>query len=95
MVLAPGLGEVLFLDTGDFSLYNQAFMLRRRIRYERGFLTTRNVLAEVKRSLRETPNSFAVRASRSLSANNGHEPTGVASFWSRNRGNFSCCGAPF
>ena len=39
VVLAPELREVLFLDTGDFSLYNQAFILRRRIRYEQGFLT--------------------------------------------------------
>ena len=38
MVLAPELREVLFLDTGEFSLYNQAFILRRRIRYEQGFL---------------------------------------------------------
>ena len=39
VVLNPELREVLFLDTGDFSLYNQAFILRRRIRYEQGFLT--------------------------------------------------------
>lgn len=38
-VLAPELREVLFLDTcDDFSLYNHAFILRRRIRYELGFL---------------------------------------------------------
>src|SRR5215471_15978506 len=29
--------EVLFLDTRDFRLYNNAFILRRRIRYEDGF----------------------------------------------------------
>jgi hypothetical protein len=29
--------EVLFLDTPDFRLYNHAFILRRRIRYEDGF----------------------------------------------------------
>lgn len=40
VVLAPELREVLFLDTSDdFSLYNHAFILRRRIRYEQGFLT--------------------------------------------------------
>jgi hypothetical protein len=39
VVLAPELREVLFADTRDFFLYNQAFILRRRIRYEQGFLT--------------------------------------------------------
>ena len=39
VVLAPELREVLFLDTHNFFLYNQAFILRRRIRYEQGFLT--------------------------------------------------------
>src|SRR5262249_28787860 len=29
--------EVLFLDTADYRLYNHAFILRRRIRYEDGF----------------------------------------------------------
>jgi hypothetical protein len=29
--------EVLFMDTADFRLYNNAFILRRRIRYEDGF----------------------------------------------------------
>ena len=29
--------EVLFLDTEDFRLYNNAFILRRRIPYEDGF----------------------------------------------------------
>jgi hypothetical protein len=38
VILSPELREVLFLDTGDFSLYNQAFILRRRIRYDQGFL---------------------------------------------------------
>jgi hypothetical protein len=38
VVLAPELREVLFFDTGDFGLYNQAFILRRRIHYEQGFL---------------------------------------------------------
>jgi len=31
--------EVLFVDTADFRLYNNAFILRRRIRYEDGFPT--------------------------------------------------------
>src|SRR4029078_12085379 len=31
------LREVLFVDTADFRLYNNAFILRRRIRYEDGF----------------------------------------------------------
>ena len=31
--------EVLFVDTHDFRLYNNAFILRRRIRYEDGFPT--------------------------------------------------------
>jgi hypothetical protein len=39
VVLAPEMREVLFLDTGDFGLYNHAFILRRRIRYDQGFLT--------------------------------------------------------
>jgi hypothetical protein len=39
VVLAPELREVLFFDTPDFFLYNQAFILRRRIRYDQGFLT--------------------------------------------------------
>jgi hypothetical protein len=29
--------EILFIDTADFRLYNNAFILRRRIRYEEGF----------------------------------------------------------
>ena len=33
----PEVREVLFLDTGDFHLYNHAFILRRRIAYEDGF----------------------------------------------------------
>ena len=34
----PQIREVLFLDTKDFRLYNNAFILRRRITYEDGFL---------------------------------------------------------
>ncbi len=37
VVLRPELREVLFLDTADFRLYNNAFILRRRIAYEDGF----------------------------------------------------------
>jgi hypothetical protein len=37
VVLKPAIREVLFLDTPDFRLYNHAFILRRRIRYEEGF----------------------------------------------------------
>jgi hypothetical protein len=33
----PEIREVLFVDTAAFSLYNNAFILRRRIRYEDGF----------------------------------------------------------
>ena len=33
----PEIREVVFLDTGDFRLYNHAFILRRRISYEDGF----------------------------------------------------------
>jgi len=33
----PEIREVVFLDTSDFRLYNHAFILRRRIRYEDGF----------------------------------------------------------
>ena len=36
--LQPELREVLFLDTADFKLYNNAFILRRRTPYEHGFL---------------------------------------------------------
>jgi hypothetical protein len=35
--LRPRIREVVFLDTKDFSLYNNAFILRRRIAYEDGF----------------------------------------------------------
>lgn len=35
----PRIREVLFLDTKDFKLYNNAFILRRRIAYEDGFPT--------------------------------------------------------
>lgn len=35
--LRPQIREVLFLDTKDFRLYNNAFILRRRIAYEDGF----------------------------------------------------------
>jgi hypothetical protein len=34
---APRFREVIFLDTADFRLYNNAFILRRRIEYEDGF----------------------------------------------------------
>jgi len=40
IVLKPEIREVLFLDTADFRLYNQAFILRRRIAYEHGFPTS-------------------------------------------------------
>jgi len=33
----PAIREVIFLDTEDFKLYNSAFILRRRIRFEDGF----------------------------------------------------------
>jgi hypothetical protein len=33
----PAIREVLFLDTEDFRLYNNAFILRRRIQFEDGF----------------------------------------------------------
>jgi len=33
----PALREVMFLDTEDFKLYNNAFILRRRVRFEDGF----------------------------------------------------------
>ena len=33
----PAIREVLFLDTGDFRLYNNAFILRRRVQFEDGF----------------------------------------------------------
>jgi hypothetical protein len=36
-VLRPAIREVVFLDTADFRLYNNAFILRRRIAYESGF----------------------------------------------------------
>ena len=36
--LAPRIREVLFLDTPDFLLYRNAFILRRRFLYEDGFL---------------------------------------------------------
>lgn len=35
--LKPALREVVFYDTADFRLYNNAFILRRRIPYENGF----------------------------------------------------------
>ncbi|MFG1402367.1 hypothetical protein [Xanthobacter sediminis] len=35
--LRPQIREVLFLDTKNFSLYNNAFILRRRFTYEDGF----------------------------------------------------------
>ncbi len=37
IVLKPSLREVLFMDSANFGLYNNAFILRRRIRYEDGF----------------------------------------------------------
>jgi hypothetical protein len=33
----PQIREVLFMDTADFKLYNNAFILRRRVNYENGF----------------------------------------------------------
>lgn len=35
--MRPQIREVLFLDTNDFKLYNNAFILRRRTAYEDGF----------------------------------------------------------
>ena len=35
--LRPRIREVVFLDTKDFSLYNNSFILRRRITYKDGF----------------------------------------------------------
>lgn len=37
IVLGPELREILFLDTADYRLYNNAFILRRRIPYTHGF----------------------------------------------------------
>jgi hypothetical protein len=37
VVLKPQIREVVFGDTGDFRLYNHAFILRRRIAYKDGF----------------------------------------------------------
>ena len=37
MAPRPQLREVVFFDTADFGLYNNAFILRRRIQYEDGF----------------------------------------------------------
>jgi hypothetical protein len=37
VVLKPEIREVLFFDTEGFRLYNNAFILRRRIAYENGF----------------------------------------------------------
>jgi hypothetical protein len=39
VALKPQIREVLFMDTADFHLYNNAFILRRRIAYEDGFPT--------------------------------------------------------
>ena len=33
----PAIREVMFLDTEDFRIYNNAFILRRRVRFEDGF----------------------------------------------------------
>ena len=35
--LRPAIREVMFLDSKDFRLYNNAFILRRRVRFEDGF----------------------------------------------------------
>ena len=35
--LRPRIREVIFLDTKDFALYNNAFILRRRVEYQDGF----------------------------------------------------------
>jgi hypothetical protein len=35
--LKPAIREVVFLDTSDFRLYNNAFILRQRVAYESGF----------------------------------------------------------
>ena len=37
MAPRPQIREVVFLDTAGFGLYNNAFILRRRVRYEDGF----------------------------------------------------------
>ena len=36
--LQPQIREVLFVDTEDYKLYNNAFILRRRIPYQHGFI---------------------------------------------------------
>jgi hypothetical protein len=37
VVLKPEMREIVFLDTPDFKLYNNAFILRQRTQYEHGF----------------------------------------------------------
>jgi hypothetical protein len=39
VVIKPAIREVVFLDTADFKLYNNAFILRQRVAYESGFPT--------------------------------------------------------
>jgi hypothetical protein len=39
VVTKPAIREVVFLDTADFRLYNNAFILRQRVAYESGFPT--------------------------------------------------------
>jgi hypothetical protein len=39
IAVKPAIREVVFLDTADFRLYNNAFILRQRIAYESGFPT--------------------------------------------------------
>ena len=51
----PAIREVMFLDTEDFRLYNNAYILRRRVRFEDGFPAEEPEVAFALQSGRELP----------------------------------------
>lgn len=51
----PAIREVMFLDAEDFRLYNNAYILRRRVRFEDGFPAEEPEVAFALQSGRELP----------------------------------------
>jgi hypothetical protein len=58
----PRIREVMFLDTGDFRLYNNAFILRRRTEYQDGFpVSDPEIVFKYRNSEMETVAAMDVR----------------------------------
>lgn len=71
----PRFREVLFLDTPDFRLYNNAFILRRRIPYEDGFppARPRSSSSFVIQTCKSPPNGIYDRTSQASTGSNSRQ----------------------